>query len=127
MRGHRNAVGLGLTPGRQASVELGIDPQDWLMVFAGRLHPNKGLSDLLTALAKLPEALAGRRLQLIALGALIAGGALHGQPCQELGDSCKTIEESWMHLIGLSTLWAAAVLTCITGWDYLRVGLKHMD
>ncbi|PHR05352.1 MAG: CDP-diacylglycerol--glycerol-3-phosphate 3-phosphatidyltransferase, partial [Erythrobacter sp.] len=25
------------------------------------------------------------------------------------------------------TLWGAAVLTVITGWDYLRVGLKHMD
>ena len=28
---------------------------------------------------------------------------------------------------GLTSLWAAAVLTCITGWDYIRVGLKHMD
>jgi len=27
----------------------------------------------------------------------------------------------------LGTLWAAAALTVITGWDYLRVGLKHMD
>jgi len=26
--------------------------------------------------------------QLISLGALIGGGALHGQPCQELGDQC---------------------------------------
>ena len=25
------------------------------------------------------------------------------------------------------TLWIAALLTLITGWDYLRVGLKHMD
>jgi len=24
-------------------------------------------------------------------------------------------------------LWGAAVLTVITGWDYLRIGLKHMD
>ena len=24
-------------------------------------------------------------------------------------------------------LWVAAVLTMITGWDYLRVGIKHMD
>jgi hypothetical protein len=24
-------------------------------------------------------------------------------------------------------LWIAAVLTMITGWDYLRVGIKHMD
>jgi CDP-diacylglycerol--glycerol-3-phosphate 3-phosphatidyltransferase/cardiolipin synthase len=31
------------------------------------------------------------------------------------------------HTVGLTTLWAAAGLTMITGWDYLRVGLKHMD
>ncbi len=28
---------------------------------------------------------------------------------------------------GLVCLWGAAALTAITGWDYLRVGLKHMD
>jgi cardiolipin synthase len=33
----------------------------------------------------------------------------------------------WVHLVGLVSLWAAAVLTVITGWDYLRVGLRHMD
>jgi len=52
-------------------------------------------------------------LQLVALGALIFSGALPG--------------ELWIHQIGLASLWAAAVLTLITGWDYLRVGLKHMD
>jgi CDP-diacylglycerol--glycerol-3-phosphate 3-phosphatidyltransferase/cardiolipin synthase len=31
------------------------------------------------------------------------------------------------HTVGLTTLWAAAGLTLVTGWDYLRVGLKHMD
>jgi CDP-diacylglycerol--glycerol-3-phosphate 3-phosphatidyltransferase/cardiolipin synthase len=29
-------------------------------------------------------------------------------------------------MTGLITLWGAAVLTLVTGWDYLRVGLKHM-
>ena len=29
-------------------------------------------------------------------------------------------------LIGDVGLWAAAVLTLITGWDYLTAGLKHM-
>ena len=29
--------------------------------------------------------------------------------------------------VGFVTLWAAAALTLVTGWDYLRVGLKHMD
>ena len=66
--------------------------------------------------------------QLIALGALILGGAVHGQPCQSLdAPDCETIAESWVHVVGLASLWLAAGLTCITGWDYLRVGLKHMD
>ena len=52
-------------------------------------------------------------LQLTALGALILAGALPIWP--------------WIDGIGLAALWAAAVLTVITGWDYLRVGLKHMD
>ena len=51
--------------------------------------------------------------QLVALGALILGG---GFPAQH-----------WIHLTGVVSLWAAALLTLVTGWDYLRVGLKHMD
>jgi len=52
-------------------------------------------------------------LQLVALGALILAGALPGWP--------------WVLQGGLASLWAAAALTLVTGWDYLRVGLKHMD
>ncbi|MDV3457527.1 CDP-diacylglycerol--glycerol-3-phosphate 3-phosphatidyltransferase [Sphingomonas sp. HF-S4] len=52
-------------------------------------------------------------LQLVAFGALILGQAVPQYP--------------WVALVGLATLWGAAVLTAITGWDYLRVGLKHMD
>ena len=52
-------------------------------------------------------------LQLVALGALILAGALPHQP--------------WIHLAGLICLWAAAALTLITGYDYLRVGLRHME
>ncbi|MFW2852796.1 CDP-diacylglycerol--glycerol-3-phosphate 3-phosphatidyltransferase [Sphingomonas sp. TX0543] len=52
-------------------------------------------------------------LQLVALGALILAGALPG--------------EAWVKLVGLIALWGAAALTIVTGWDYLRVGLKHMD
>ena len=52
-------------------------------------------------------------LQLVALGALILAGAL---PHWE-----------WVHVVGLASLWAAAALTLVTGWDYLRVGIKHMD
>jgi len=51
--------------------------------------------------------------QLVSLGALILGGAVPGQP--------------WVHAVGVISLWAAAALTCVTGYDYLRTGLRHMD
>ena len=51
--------------------------------------------------------------QLVALGALILGGAVPDQ--------------YWVHVVGLASLWAAAALTLVTGWDYLRIGLKHLD
>ncbi|USI71383.1 CDP-diacylglycerol--glycerol-3-phosphate 3-phosphatidyltransferase [Sphingomonas morindae] len=51
--------------------------------------------------------------QMIALGALILAGALPRQP--------------WIHDLGLASLWGAAALTIVTGWDYLRIGLRHMD
>jgi len=65
--------------------------------------------------------------QLICLGALILGGAINGPPCHSVYEYCGTLATNWIHLVGLTTLWAAAILTVITGWDYLRVGLKHMD
>ncbi|MEM9501145.1 MAG: CDP-diacylglycerol--glycerol-3-phosphate 3-phosphatidyltransferase [Pseudomonadota bacterium] len=65
--------------------------------------------------------------QLVSLGALIGGGAVSGAPCPSFEPVCRPMEQEIVHLIGLTSLWAAAVLTCITGWDYLRVGLKHMD
>ena len=51
--------------------------------------------------------------QLVALGALILGGAFPAH--------------LWVHQVGLVSLWAAAVLTLVTGYDYLRIGLKHLD
>ena len=60
--------------------------------------------------------------QLISLGALILGRAM---PWWNVPVGDITINVP--HTVGLTTLWAAAVLTLITGWDYLRVGLKHMD
>ena len=51
--------------------------------------------------------------QLVALGALILGGGLPAYP--------------WVHDVGIVSLWAAAALTLVTGYDYLRIGLKHMD
>ena len=65
--------------------------------------------------------------QLVALGALILGGAVHGAPCTSLAQECGTMLDQWVRSVGLFSLWAAAVLTLVTGWDYLRVGLKHMD
>src|SRR6476660_5219968 len=44
-------------------------------------------------------------LQLVALGALILGGAVPGEP--------------WVHNVGVFSLWAAAALTLITGYGYL--------
>lgn len=60
--------------------------------------------------------------QLVSLGALILGGAMPWWTV-DLG----AIRVNVPHTVGLTTLWGAAVLTVITGWDYLRVGLKHMD
>ena len=51
--------------------------------------------------------------QMVSLGALILGGAV---PHLE-----------WVHLVGLGCLWAAAALTLVTGYDYLRIGIRHMD
>ena len=59
--------------------------------------------------------------QLLALGSLILGQGLPGWNVM-LG----AVEANVPHTVGLVTLWAAAVMTVITGWDYLRVGLKHM-
>ncbi|HUH77003.1 MAG TPA: CDP-diacylglycerol--glycerol-3-phosphate 3-phosphatidyltransferase [Devosia sp.] len=61
-------------------------------------------------------------LQFISLGALILGGAL---PYWNLHTG--SLIANIPHMVGLTTLWAAAALTVITGWDYLRVGLRHMD
>ena len=60
--------------------------------------------------------------QLLALGSLILGQGL-----PEWNVMLGSIEANVPHTVGLVTLWAAAVMTVITGWDYLRVGLKHMD
>ncbi|GGC41572.1 CDP-diacylglycerol--glycerol-3-phosphate 3-phosphatidyltransferase [Novosphingobium marinum] len=60
--------------------------------------------------------------QLISLGALILGNGLPGWN-MEVGALLINVP----HTVGLATLWGAAVLTLITGWDYLRVGLRHMD
>lgn len=56
--------------------------------------------------------------QMVALGALILAGAAHHAPWPDF---------YWFKTVGLVSLWLAAGLTIVTGWDYLRAGLRHMD
>jgi len=51
--------------------------------------------------------------QMVSLGGLILSGAL---------PHFLLLKQA-----SLGALWLAAVLTLITGWDYLRVGIRHMD
>ena len=53
--------------------------------------------------------------QMVSLGALIlAPASAHWWPALPAQP------------VGLICLWLAGVLTLMTGWDYLRIGLKHM-
>ncbi|MFN3592963.1 MAG: CDP-alcohol phosphatidyltransferase family protein, partial [Thermaurantiacus sp.] len=53
--------------------------------------------------------------QMISLGALIlAPGSAHWWPNLPAQP------------VGLVALWTAGMLTLVTGWDYLRIGLRHM-
>lgn len=127
-----------------ASVILVLTAQGYLRgPYVGDLHVIAGLIILIReiAVSGLREFLAGLQvsvpvtrlakwkttLQLVALGALIGGGAVHGPPPVSLEAIGRPIADQWIHLVGLASLWGAAILTLVTGWDYLRVGLKHMD
>jgi cardiolipin synthase len=106
--------------------------------YVGELHVIAGLIILLReiAVSGLREFLGGIQVsvpvsklakwkttfQIICLGALILGRATPWWVL-DLGGFVVNVP----HTVGLTTLWAAAALTAITGWDYLRVGLKHMD
>lgn len=52
-------------------------------------------------------------VQLVALGFLVAGPA---------GDAVFPVTT----LVGLVLLWAAALLTLYTGWDYMRAGMRYL-
>ncbi|MCB2087051.1 MAG: CDP-diacylglycerol--glycerol-3-phosphate 3-phosphatidyltransferase [Sphingomonadaceae bacterium] len=127
-----------------AAVILVLTAQGYLRgPYVGDLHVIAGLVILIReiAVSGLREFLAGLQvsvpvtklakwkttLQLLALGSLILGGAVHGPPPASLAEANREIMDQWIHLVGLVSLWGAAVLTLVTGWDYLRVGLKHMD
>ncbi|WDF73596.1 CDP-diacylglycerol--glycerol-3-phosphate 3-phosphatidyltransferase [Novosphingobium sp. KACC 22771] len=106
--------------------------------YVGELHVIAGLIILLReiAVSGLREFLGGIQVsvpvsklakwkttfQILCLGALILGRAMPWW-LVDVGGYVVNLP----HTVGLTTLWAAAVLTMITGWDYLRVGLKHMD
>jgi cardiolipin synthase len=51
-------------------------------------------------------------VQMTAIGFLIVGDAGPGW-----------LPVAWIGWVGL---WAAAILTIVTGWDYLSAGLRHM-
>jgi cardiolipin synthase (CMP-forming) len=56
-------------------------------------------------------------VQMAALGTLVAGDA-----------SAMVLGIGWLPVsrIGEAMLWAAALLTLVTGWDYLMAGLRHV-
>lgn len=53
--------------------------------------------------------------QMTALGALILEGF-----------AVRVMDWLPAHEVGIVCLWAAAALTLVTGYDYMRAGLKHM-
>lgn len=54
-------------------------------------------------------------MQLVAVGFLIAGPA---------GDAF--LPPDWTRLIGLALLWVAAILTLVTGYDYMKASIEHL-
>lgn len=106
-----------------------------MLIYAGRIQGLATIAALIILLREifvsgLREFLAGAQVsipvsqmakwktaaQMIALGALVLEGAT-----VRLWPALPALE------IGLICLWAAAALTLITGYDYLRAGLRHMD
>jgi cardiolipin synthase len=79
-----------------------------------------GLREYLAGFAvSLPVSRLAKRkttVQMIAIGFLIVGNAAH-----------PAVPEAFpVRLIGEAGLWVAAVITLVTGFDYLRTGLRHM-
>ena len=117
-----------------AAVILVLTAQGWMRgPYVGDLHVIAGLVILVReiAVSGLREFLGGLQVsvpvsrlakwkttfQLVSLGALIGAGMF------AVGSDARQL----VHLAGLASLWVAAALTLVTGWDYLRVGLRHMD
>jgi glycosyltransferase involved in cell wall biosynthesis len=51
-----------------ARVRFGLGQDDFVVLLVGRLHANKGIPDLLKAMAALPERVADRRVRLLLVG-----------------------------------------------------------
>ncbi len=122
-----------------AAVILVLTAQGWLRgPVVGDFHVIAGLVILIReiAVSGLREFLGGLQVsvpvsrlakwkttfQMGSLGSLILAGALPGWTF-EAGERLFNVP----HTVGIWSLWAAAILTLVTGWDYLRVGLRHMD
>ena len=56
-------------------------------------------------------------VQMFALGFLIVGDAAHPFVPPSIP----------IRMIGEAGLWIAAAITLVTGWDYMRAGLRHMN
>ena len=127
-----------LARGRRQTSDIGrmMDPiADKLLVGAGRLRL-WGLYPAIVIMLReilvsgLREYLAGLRIglpvtrltkwktgfQMGALGALLGGD-----------DTAAVLHIAWLPAsrIGAAMLWVAALLTLVTGWDYLVAGLRH--
>lgn len=122
-----------------AAVILVLTAQGWLRgPLVGDFHVIAGLIILIReiAVSGLREFLGGLQVsvpvsklakwkttfQMVALAALILAGGLPQWNFEMAGRIFNV-----PHTVGIWTLWGAAILTLVTGWDYLRVGLKHMD
>ena len=58
-------------------------------------------------------------IQMVAIGLLLVGPAMDDIPPAAEATGLVTG-------IGIALLWAAAVITMYTGYDYFRAGLKHI-
>ncbi len=77
-----NAVDLemfDIVPRAEARARLGLDPEDWIVLFVGNLLPVKGLDVLLDAVGLLRDRFQERGLRLVLAGAGSEKGRLHKQ------------------------------------------------
>lgn len=76
--------------------ELAMQPEDWLMVTAGRLIDVKGQSTLIEAMRLLPAELDGKRLRLVILGDGPLRESLEKQ-AQDAGLGSRVHFAGWQH------------------------------